>query len=390
MSPPPGKKRKTKTKTKTPGSTLNSLPDDLLLDIVARVSRLYYPTLSHVSKRFRSLIASPELYKARSRLGKTESCLYLCLRCCYGYRWFNLCWKPDQTLTHNTCEEKMKKKTSDYVLAKVQIRDSPPADFSTLVSVGSDIYNIPGSANLSPPSSEVSILDCRSHTWREGPSLRMELYQVSASVLDRKIYVAGRCEDGESDYRTDSFNVLDIETQVWDPEPIPCSVEKIDFYCCRSTCFDGKFKVVSFTQRGFVAYDPKEARWDMVEPMMIGCSYHMFKDSYCEIDHVLYCSVYGVIKWYDPEVRMWIKLKGLEGLRRFPNDVRLADYGGKLAVLWDRDFPCDCDYEKMIWCAEISLERSKSCEIWGKVEWFDHVRTVPQAHEIVKILAATV
>ncbi|CAL9232526.1 unnamed protein product, partial [Arabidopsis halleri] len=55
------------------------LPDDLLLNCLARVSRLYYPILSLVSKRFRSLVASPELYEIRKLLGRTENCLYVCL-----------------------------------------------------------------------------------------------------------------------------------------------------------------------------------------------------------------------------------------------------------------------------------------------------------------------
>ncbi|CAL9226125.1 unnamed protein product [Arabidopsis halleri] len=56
------------------------LPDDLLLNCLARVSRLYYPTLSLVSKRFCSLLASTELYETRRLLGSTESCPYFCIK----------------------------------------------------------------------------------------------------------------------------------------------------------------------------------------------------------------------------------------------------------------------------------------------------------------------
>ncbi|WZY96071.1 hypothetical protein YC2023_068400 [Brassica napus] len=44
--------------------------------IVARVPRSYYRTLSLVSKSFRCMVVSPELYKVRSLLGLTETCLY--------------------------------------------------------------------------------------------------------------------------------------------------------------------------------------------------------------------------------------------------------------------------------------------------------------------------
>ncbi|EOA31880.1 hypothetical protein CARUB_v10015107mg [Capsella rubella] len=79
------RKRKPLTKKKKKKLSQNpSLPDDLLLSIVARVSRLYYPTLSLVSKSFRSL-------KTRSLLGHTESCLYVCLRCYPDYSRWNKC-----------------------------------------------------------------------------------------------------------------------------------------------------------------------------------------------------------------------------------------------------------------------------------------------------------
>jgi len=47
--------------------------------------------------------------------------------------------------------------------------------------------------------------------------------------------------------------------------------------------------------------------------------------------------------------------------------IRLADYGGKRAVLWPNNIH---SLRKMIWCAEVTLEKRKSGEIWGKVEWF--------------------
>ena len=103
-----------------PESTPNpSLPDDLLLSCFARASRLYYPTLSLVSKSFASLVSSPELYKTRSSSGRTESCLYVCLSFHPDPipRWFTLCRKPDRTLT-------TKKKPSGYALAKLP---TPPS-----------------------------------------------------------------------------------------------------------------------------------------------------------------------------------------------------------------------------------------------------------------------
>ncbi|XP_023632675.1 F-box/kelch-repeat protein At5g51250 isoform X3 [Capsella rubella] len=336
-----GKKRKTTTKEKKlwQSNPNLSLPDDLLVSIFARISRLYYPTLSLVSKSFRSLLASPDLYKARSLLGRSnETCLYVCFRFFPGPKphWFTLCLKPDRTLTSR------KNKSSGYVLATVPTPHSPPhAKSSSLVAVGSDIYNIGGSDG----TLTVSILDCLSHTWREAPSLRVKLVSLSASVLDRKIYVAGRCKDGYSNSFKNSCQV--------------------------------------------VAYDSQQGRWDHVGKEV---SKFIVTDSYCEIDNVLYRAGPREFKWYDTEVRGWKTLMGLVGLPRIPllSSVILADYGGKIAFLWDDDsssYRPGGKYEKKIWCAVIALERHGN--IWGNVEWFDHVLTVPLTYNFVKGLAVT-
>ncbi|CAN8269569.1 unnamed protein product [Cochlearia groenlandica] len=108
---------------------LPSLPNDLLLNRLARVPRLYYPTLSLVSNSFGSLIASPELYNTRSLLGHGESCLYVCLLFNNDRNptWFTLCSKPNQTLANsntknnNNEKKKKKKKSSGYVLDFIKV-----------------------------------------------------------------------------------------------------------------------------------------------------------------------------------------------------------------------------------------------------------------------------
>ncbi|CDY42633.1 BnaC01g00450D [Brassica napus] len=246
----------------TPESTPNpSLPDDLLLSCFARASRLYYPTLSLVSKSFASLFASPELYKTRSSLGRTESCLYV-----------------------------------------------------------------------------VSILDCRSNTWRDGPSMLVERDYPHANVIDGKIYVAG---DSNS---TSPDNGL--------------------------------------------AYDTREGRWESAD-MEMDSEWVWY--SYCVVENVIYVYNNEEFKWYDSTVRLWKVLKGLKGLPKFPRyTARLADFGGKMAVLWGRGVASSGYVDKIIWCAVIALERRSDQEIWGKVEWKEPVLKVPKSCSIDHALAATV
>ncbi|KAG7598154.1 F-box-like domain superfamily [Arabidopsis suecica] len=404
--PSPAKKRKT-TATTTPqqSSPILSLPYDLLFNCLARVSRLYYPTLSLVSKSFRSLLASPELYRARSLLGRTESCLYVCIGGFPDCRWFTLCRKPHGLLTSGyTCTRAT---SSGYVLAAVPSPQDPQKRdpvFPGLVAVGSNIYNIgPRSPLTHNFSHTISILDCCSHTWHDAPCLQVKMTSFSASVLDQKIYVAGCCKDGDSNSYKNLMEVFDTKTQTWDPKPIPCS-ETFGGLFCNTACLDGKFHVMR--DDDVVAYNSKEGRWDRVEKQI---GRYIYSKSYCEIHNVLYSCDHGNIVWYDTEAREWRELKGLVGLPEFPSDkkgIRLADYGGKMAVLWLEEWPFNFyGLRKMIWCAEITLEKRKSGEIWGKVEWFDHLLTIPTCEgkvewfdhlltiptcEILKVLAATV
>ncbi|XP_023635329.1 putative F-box/kelch-repeat protein At5g38680 isoform X1 [Capsella rubella] len=369
-------------------NSILSLPDDLLMNCVARVSILYYPTLSLVSKSFRSLLASPDLYKTRSLLDRTESCPYVCLRLQSRENpsWFTLCRKPDQALTCDTSN----KKKNGYVLAKVSIAHPPPLQSSSLVAVGSNIYNIGGSNPTS--SSSLSKFDCMSHTWSEAPSSPVEMFTASAGVLDGKIYVVGSCEDEDSKSLKDTFEVYDTKTQVWDHVPSPYNGKRYNF---KILCIDEKWHVgnTNGVDDLVVAYNPKEGKWHQV----IMCDY-TDSNAYCEIENVLYSVdklFYGIeFKWYDTEVSRWRRMEGLVLPGTPTHHVRLANYGGKMAVLWEWEeehltYSWGGD-KKKIWCAVITLERRKNRGIWGKVEWFDHVLTVPGTCALQKVLVATV
>ncbi|KAF2584903.1 hypothetical protein F2Q70_00034071 [Brassica cretica] len=72
---------------------------------------------------------------------------------------------------------------------------------------------------------------------------------------------------------------------------------------------------------------------------------------------------------------------GVKGLPKIPRyTARTADYGGKIAVLWDRDVAST---------AVIALERRSDEEIWGKLEWKEPVLEVPKSCRIIRALAAT-
>ncbi|CAF2183936.1 unnamed protein product [Brassica napus] len=133
-----------------------SLPDAVALSIVARLTRLDHAALSLVSKRHRSLVASPELCRARSLIGCTEASLYVCL---------NIMPDPNPSwfvLTRNR-----------------QLRQIPSNPYQPLRSSSSSflvvdwgIYVIGGIVNGNP-TRDVWFLDCYSHTWHPVPSMKI-------------------------------------------------------------------------------------------------------------------------------------------------------------------------------------------------------------------------
>lgn len=139
-------------------------------------------------------------------------------------------------------------------------------------------------------------------------------------------------------------------------------------------------------------YKPKEDRWDAIGGItFLDLGWAWF--SYCVIDNLLFCcSNSDGLKWYDSKRQYWMHLKGLKGLPKFASYgcVKLADYGGKLAVLWTKYFRSSGYKNTMIWCTVIVLERRNDDEIWGNVEWLDPVLTVPNSFHFVCALAATV
>ena len=146
--------------------------DEIAENILARVSSCKYPSLSLVSKRFHSLLSSPQLYKTRSHIRTTEPCLYLCPKYSEDRppKWFTLWMKPvDETLTDHDDNHRLphddhnhRLPQDDYSLFPVPSPSNSILEpFYTSVAVGSELYIIGGTYNA--PSSAVRILDCQTH-----------------------------------------------------------------------------------------------------------------------------------------------------------------------------------------------------------------------------------
>ncbi|CAA0408563.1 unnamed protein product [Arabidopsis thaliana] len=382
---PPWKKKKLSNDT----TSNPSLPYDVILIILARVSRSYYTNLSLVSKSFRSILTSPELYKTRTLLGKTENFLYVCLRFPdeANPRWFTLYRKPNQTLTDHTTKKKKKKKkkkeekSSVNLLAPISILNSHPVEWSAIISVDHYLYAI--SADIEKaPYSNVPYLDCRTHTWHEAPRMRLG---HTNSEFEGIVYLPGSFESPDSLNCVEVYNTM---TQTWKPVPPEKRMFKLENL--EKKIYYKSFHLDSRAGKGLsLSYKSKHLTCGLV----VLDTVDSYLRSSCMIENIAYFYRKGNFIWrgLDGKILVYGEIEGLEGLPKFSrySSVQLAEYGGKLVVLWDKYVPASGYKEKMIWCAEISLEKRNGKEIWGNVEWFDAVLTVPKSYKILCATAAT-
>ncbi|EFH44968.1 hypothetical protein ARALYDRAFT_916346 [Arabidopsis lyrata subsp. lyrata] len=358
--------------------SFSSLPDEIIENILARISKWTYPNLSLVSKTFLSLLSSPQLYKTRSHIGTTEPCLYLCLKLRYDSshpQWFTLWMKPDENLTSNG--ETM----HDYSLIPLHSSSysSPVLYKNSTVSVGSEIYVIGGL--LQAPSSSVRILDCRIHMWRDGPNMTVARSEPTTVYLDEKIYVIGGCKNDES---TNWLEIFDIKTQSWRALPGPVTDQELRCkYINVPVAFKGKLYVAAETKD--YTYEPKDGTWNVVREKSI------FKDirHWCVIEDVMYsCTYVGSLMWYDFEGREWREIKGLNefnvGLTWYlkKRSVHgIVNYGGKLVVIWRQWYNDDGKgWNTKVEFSKIALEKRHKDEIWGKTEWVNTVPEIPKSY----------
>ncbi|KAF8047808.1 hypothetical protein N665_2819s0003 [Sinapis alba] len=179
------------------------LPDDLLLNCLARLSRRDLAALSMVSKRYHSLVSSPDLYKIRSLIGHTETHVYVCLRTP----------TPVPTLRWYILRRRKTLDASDLI--PIPSLPSQPLEASSVVVLDCNIYVIGGLRKGEHPSSDVWRLDCRTHVWHHVPSMGASRAYGAAGVVDGKIYVFGGCDVHDDNYG----EVFEPETQTWNPLP---------------------------------------------------------------------------------------------------------------------------------------------------------------------------
>ncbi|CAA7043190.1 unnamed protein product [Microthlaspi erraticum] len=345
-----GLKKTGKQKTKETG--LLSLPDDVALTCLARVSRFDLAALAVASKAHRSLVTSPELYRMRDEIG-IEPSFYVCLHISPEPtpRWFIL----------HPVQHRLK---SIYPHEYVS-----PESSASYVVMGWGILIIGGLVN-GKPTRDVAFFDCCGHGWyhRGFPSLKVARASASARLIGEKLYVFGGIGGDDVADSSNWAEVYNPETRSWEllsavTPKMPFSIKQSALVMDQTNAFhvlDQDGESFSFTPSRplFVASGKTDSKPG-------------FRDDWCIIaGNVMFCrGDRGRILWCLPEELDWQEVKGLEELQQDSCDItKLCRNSANIVIFWNAQPLASESLE--LWSAEISLEywRAGVREIWGKIE----------------------
>ncbi|KAL3818854.1 hypothetical protein ACJIZ3_004759 [Penstemon smallii] len=343
-----------------PSPLLPNLPDDISLQILARVPRSHHPSLSMVSKSWRCIIASPELFRTRSILHTTQSSLYVNIRNNSSFNWYfeQNPQNPKRTLVP---------------LPSISQHPIGPS----VTALGPKIYLIGGSIN-DIPSNNVWVFDCRFNKWEMGPKMKVSREFSAAEEWNGKIYVIGGCN---VDNWTRSINwaeVFDQQTGSW--AAIPSEVEMRDKWMHASAIIGSR--LYAMADRGGVVLDVGSGEWRNV-PKRLDLGW---RGRAAVVDDILYCYDYlGKIQGYDVEEDRWKDLRGVDkGLPKFMCSSTMVNLDGKLCIVWEGK---GNGKEVDIMCAEIEVRRDVDRGLSGTILRLDVILVVPKGASISHCLA---
>ena len=158
------------------------LPNDLSLQILARMPRQYYSqTISKVSSSWSQAATSPELFTLRKELGMTESWSYVAVEYPSSLRWF-----AKKTTTGD----------SEYWALPLMREDHRPIFGFCCAAIGERLFVMGGcewkrDCTKFAPTNKVSVFNARTNEWSRLQSMKYARAGFGCGVVDGKIYVAG-------------------------------------------------------------------------------------------------------------------------------------------------------------------------------------------------------
>lgn len=308
-----------------------SLPDEISLEILARVPRICYLNVKAVSRSWKAAVGSHEIYKVRKELGTTEEWLYILTKN-QGDRLFWHAFDP--------IARKWQKLPP---IPNVPIED----DFYRRGLSGFRMWNMVGSS--------IRIADAvRGWLGRRDGSDQIPFCGCAIGAVDGCLYMLG------------GFSRASVMTHVWKYDPVsnswsetsPMSVGRA---YCKTSVLNNKLFVVGGVSRGHggltplqsaEVYDPQTGLWseipsmpfskaqvlptaflaDLLKPIATGLTSYRGK---LYVPQSLYCWPFFVDvggEVYDPETNSWVDMPTGMG-EGWP----AKQAGTKLSVIVDGD-----------------------------------------------------
>ncbi|KAL0652095.1 hypothetical protein Bca4012_094786 [Brassica carinata] len=375
-----------------PPPSLSSLPDEIILRCLALIRRSYHLNISWVSKHLKALVRSPDLNLLRSTLPKTS--LHVCFQ--ESSTDYDDDHDDDDSYFHwFTLNETS---TTEYQLVPNPKLPSPPQYGSSTAAVESKIFFIGGSTE---PSTDLWILDTRSGTMTQGPSMSVNSMQYGSStvVVGSKIFFIG----GSTEPSTDLWILCTRSGNMTQGPSMSVPREKGDMENVRKTsrCSASDNVAPPMVEYEEInVYNPREFERErmvrMVSQRLERGQKDMLNDSaylVCVVEDVLYAFFnQSGIMWFNTTLNVWRRLLDRDGKQLpfiFHADAKAEYEDGKLVILYMlREKEIYHTVAKSVRCMLVSLHRSGDM-ICGTVDWSGTMGTVPDSVNFLHCLAVS-
>ncbi|RID53681.1 hypothetical protein BRARA_G01058 [Brassica rapa] len=373
-----------------------NLPDELSIQILARLPRICYSNVRLVSRRWRSVVSTSELYSLRKELGKTEEWLYVLTKgqddnlAWYALdpvttRWQRLPPMPVIVYEEEPTTSSLWSLLSSLGRKEVSEPEQTPFCGCAVGSVNGCLYVL-GGISRSTTVNSVWRFDPVLNSWSEVSSMLANRAYSKTGVLDKKLYVVGGVESRRGSlYPLQTAEVYDPNTDVWSEVPsIPFSkaqmlhdaflAEMLKPIATGMTCYNGRLCVTQslcswpvFYDAGGKVYDPETSLWgDMPSGMgegwparqagtklsvVVGGELYGFDPSSSSVEN-------GKIKVYDQKEDTWKVVIGevpVYDVTDSKSSYLLAEFHGKLHFI-TRDAYCNVT----VFSADVAEIRSSS------------------------------
>ncbi|KAF2562577.1 hypothetical protein F2Q70_00015565 [Brassica cretica] len=318
-------------KSSSPPCALSLLPDDILLNCFATVSRSDHASLSLVNKWLRSLLLSPELYQERTLMGCTENCIFLSSGSILRRAFFLDC--RFHTWSNLPCM-------------------GVPRAYAAAGVVDGKIY-VFGGCEDSNSDKWGEVFDPNTQTWDVLPKRPKEPYSsvIHESVVREEKKVFSLNEKGNGLLYIPREGIWKKgKSDAYRPRRGWHVIENV-MYCCVT---GGRILWCQASELEW--HEPNVIKWREVMGLKD------LKDTLCASKLVNYG--WGLLE---------------EQLDDLLPSHKLSNSGPNMLLFWDVHAPGKLE----IWCAEISLQRRKEKdEIWGNLEWSEVVTTLVPPHPL--------